>query len=386
LNDILPIKHHFSALFSLLLPKISQKSPKKLRDPQTDLNNLISFYKIMVIYQCERCLFLTNDKNKYTRHCNRKFICKKSTETETLANIGCSKSGKKSEKIDPKRGFLGDVPQEKIPKMDLLGSPIDQVTTSKKSEKVVFKKKSGHKKSELTQIDLQIDNTENQKIQKNERKFSCKWCGKGFFQNGHMHRHTRKCSIRSVYESNNDIESSINQAINEKFDLLKEKILEKVKSHQSITNNTINITINAYGKEDMSYLNIDILKRLISGFSATTIPKLIKDIHCNPSHPENMNLYKPNKKDEYIMVFNGSGWRLDQSKKIIDQLIYDKCNFLDHKIDQFNLFDKSQKFQEVQENVLDDDDEKRKMSDRITIDLYNNRYFISNKEIFKDMK
>ena len=31
----------------------------------------------MVLYQCEHCSFETKDKGKFTRHCNRKFPCKK---------------------------------------------------------------------------------------------------------------------------------------------------------------------------------------------------------------------------------------------------------------------------------------------------------------------
>ena len=102
-----------------------------------------------------------------------------------------------------------------------------------------------------------------------------------------------------------------------------------------------------------------------------------------------MNLFKPNKKDEYLMVYNGERWKLDQSKKVIDQLIFDKLYFIDNRIEEIphniqgdlsiksNLGDKLSKVQDA----LDDDDEKRKVGEQIVVDLYNNKDYIDCKLI-----
>ena len=145
-----------------------------------------------------------------------------------------------------------------------------------------------------------------------------------------MHRHERKCFQRLDLA----ISNRISRTINSKMDEIKNNISEKVTVNQSITNNTINITVNAYGKEDLSFLPNSQLFDLLQGLNISIIPKLIKDIHCNPKHPENMNLFKPNKKDEYVMVYNGERWKLDQSKKIIDKLIFDKLYFIDNRIEE----------------------------------------------------
>ena len=38
----------------------------------------------MVLYQCDKCNFETNDKGKYNRHCNRKFPCNKNYKTKSI--------------------------------------------------------------------------------------------------------------------------------------------------------------------------------------------------------------------------------------------------------------------------------------------------------------
>ena len=41
----------------------------------------------MVLYQCDKCEFSTKDKGKYSRHCNRKFPCKKKENTNDIESI-----------------------------------------------------------------------------------------------------------------------------------------------------------------------------------------------------------------------------------------------------------------------------------------------------------
>ena len=42
-----------------------------------------------------------------------------------------------------------------------------------------------------------------------------------------------------------------------------------------------------------------------------------------------MNIYKPNKKDPFLMLFDGSQWTMEMSKKVIDNLIEGKIDLLD---------------------------------------------------------
>ena len=94
----------------------------------------------------------------------------------------------------------------------------------------------------------------------------------------------------------------------------------------NITNNTtnnqnkiINININNYGNENIDYLNKDYLNNLLQG-AFTAIPKLIENIHFNPSHPENHNIKITNKKEPYIKVRKNDKWELQDKKENIGNI------------------------------------------------------------------
>jgi hypothetical protein len=339
----------------------------------------------MVMYQCEICSFSTKDKSKFSRHCNRKFTCVPQNDLlENQSDDGCSKNGRNRRNFKSISGIYGRCSAEKSPQKGLLGISSENDELKKKSipenisiqnfeKDKIFKKKTETEKSENPDTST-------------KKTYECSMCGKIFSQNGHMHRHERKCIMKLDLA----IANKINKSINNKMDEFQNNIADKVTFNQSITNNnTINITINAYGKEDLSFLPSSRLFELLHGLNISIIPKLIKDIHCNPKHPENMNLFKPNKKDEYLMVYNGERWKLDQSKKVIDQLIFDKLYFIDNRIEEIphniqgdlsiksNLGDKLSKVQDA----LDDDDEKRKVGEQIVVDLYNNKDYIDCKLI-----
>jgi hypothetical protein len=256
-----------------------------------------------------------------------------------------------------------------------------------------LKKKSNSEKISIQNFEknnFSKKNTETEKSKKNikneEKTYECSMCSKAFTQNGHMHRHERKC----IMKLDQIISKKINSSINDRIGEIQNNIADKVTFNQSITNNnTINITVNAYGKEDLSFLPSSKLFELLQGLNISIIPKLIKDIHCNPKHPENMNLFKPNKKDEYVMVYNGERWKLDQSKKVIDKLIFDKLFFIDNRIECLpHSFDNSisiktdlgDKLSKVQD-ALNQDEEKKKVEEQIVVDLYNNKDYIDCKVI-----
>ena len=98
------------------------------------------------------------------------------------------------------------------------------------------------------------------------------------------------------------------------------------------TNNT-NIIINAYGKEDLSFLkDKDFLEMLNS--PGTSVQTLVKKIHFNVEHPENKNVKITNKKQPYAKVYNGDKWLLKDKKETISDLVEDKMNILDGKFEE----------------------------------------------------
>tara|TARA_Y100000816_G_C26066874_1_gene560750 strand:+ start:916 stop:1425 length:510 start_codon:yes stop_codon:yes gene_type:complete len=77
--------------------------------------------------------------------------------------------------------------------------------------------------------------------------------------------------------------------------------------------NTINnnITINAFGKEDLKYItsNPEFLKQCLKDREYGLI-ECLKKIHYNEEQPQNQNIKKLNKKDDFVDIYDGNKWKL----------------------------------------------------------------------------
>jgi chorismate mutase len=97
------------------------------------------------------------------------------------------------------------------------------------------------------------------------------------------------------------------------------------------SNNTVNII--AFGSEDLYTIFEDkaCKKFLHKGYQC--VPSMIEDTHFDINKPELHNVYIPNMKDLYAMIYDGKRWGLKEMGEVIDQLFDDKQCFL---IDKFN--------------------------------------------------
>jgi hypothetical protein len=101
----------------------------------------------------------------------------------------------------------------------------------------------------------------------------------------------------------------------------KQQIIDK----QIVNNN--NVKLIAFGQEDMSYITDNVCKQILSkGFQS--VPKLIEQVHFNKDKPEYHNVYIPNFKNNFAMVFDGDDWGLRDRDSIIDQLDDEKTEFI----------------------------------------------------------
>ena len=93
------------------------------------------------------------------------------------------------------------------------------------------------------------------------------------------------------------------------------------KSHQTVianitnntiiknSNNTTNIMINNFGKEEISYLDSNYFKNLIMNQHIETgYVQLIKDIYLNKEHPENGTVKIENINNKYALVYDNGKW------------------------------------------------------------------------------
>jgi len=183
-------------------------------------------------------------------------------------------------------------------------------------------------------------------------------------------------------EKNNLEENKSKLELEQEIEELKEQV-DKLKMSQHITNN---INVIAYNKNpDVSHLtNSDYLKIMNRGFNS--VPKLIEAIHYNPDKPENQNVYIPNIKNNYAMVWNGDKWDLNHQDQILEDMYDDKSNLLIEKLEEFEELDSQENEKEVRVlkkfrrfvDSKENDKIKNKIKGDIKLLLYNKKKLVKS--------
>ena len=119
------------------------------------------------------------------------------------------------------------------------------------------------------------------------------------------------------------------EKLNEKLDKQENKIEELLLKNTGITNitnntnNTIenlNIMILPYGDTDVSHLKGNDYYKALNK-CVLSVPYLINKIHFDKNKPENHNIYIKNKRNDYIMVWDGKKWIVKDQTEVIDDII-----------------------------------------------------------------
>ena len=167
------------------------------------------------------------------------------------------------------------------------------------------------------------------KILQNELK--CEYCDRIFTRIDNKNRHIREKRCKFL-KNNSEICLHSNKIVNnnQKIQNIQNNI------YKNKIENNVNIQINGYGKEDISYITndvlVDIIKKPITG-----IPKLVEMIHLNPEHPENNNIKLVNKNMPFLNYFNGNNWKAADKSKVLGNLLKSKTEITD---DFYNSLEK----------------------------------------------
>ena len=173
----------------------------------------------------------------------------------------------------------------------------------------------------------------------------CEFCKKKFTTRQALSKHVNHhCKIKNVDYWKNCFKQSEKEKQSlekDKMNLIKqiEKLLTKVGNNNitTINNNNIqqnNIIIRSFGDENLNYLSNSFFKELISKNSFDSIPNMVKQIHFNNDHPENMNIKIVNKKTPFIDVFKGDKWYKQDKKSTIQKIVTKNFNLLDSKYNE----------------------------------------------------
>jgi len=268
----------------------------------------------MTEHKCIKCNKLFKLKSDYLRHINRKFTCNPNSQNKPENSQEIANSAVKI----------------------IQCNYCNQIFTLKSSlarhlnDRCKIKKEDTNKKEEIYQLLLK--------------------------QMKDMEENTKK-QIQQIEETNKKM---LNELINENLKLKKEiaknniincsknnGTINNIEKQQNNTNNINNINTNnqqnnikqlninliAHGKEDLSFITEEHLKKILNkGFKS--IENLTQIVYFDKNRPENHNIYISNIKDTYVMMYNGDDWKLMNRENCLQDLYDDKCDYLVEKFEE----------------------------------------------------
>jgi len=175
----------------------------------------------------------------------------------------------------------------------------------------------------------------------NTKRYNC-GCGKWFLYSSGLSAHKKKCNKQN---ETNTIKNSIELMQQKILDFEKEReemkaqIAMLLDKHASTTNNTnidtqnnnITININAFGNENIDYIDDKAILQCIEKVYKS-VPALLEKIHFDPHHPENHNIKITNKKLPYASVMgNNKKWKTVDRKLAIENMVHKGYNILEDK-------------------------------------------------------
>jgi uncharacterized C2H2 Zn-finger protein len=241
----------------------------------------------------------------------------------------------------------------------------------------------------------------------NNEDLECRYCNKTFTRKDNLERHiSDRC--KSKAKADNDKEEIFKKLLAEMQEIKAENkklitkvdMLEKaqpvqpaqltnianqqnIEKQQIVDKQIVNnhVKLIAFGKEDMSSIADNICKQILSkGFQS--VPKLIEHIHFNKDKPEYHNVYIPNFRNNFAMVFDGDDWGLRDRDETVSQLKDEKAEFIMGKFNELmeagELSEAAIKKLKRFINEKDEDPADTNLKNDIKMILYNKRNMILN--------
>lgn len=193
-------------------------------------------------------------------------------------------------------------------------------------------------KSENREVDIEVDKNKDIVNDKAEEDVMCKTCGHLYSNRSNLNRHIKKCIPQKKTNKMNEefYQEQIIQMQNQ-INILINKMGSAPTYVQNINQkieNTVNqqniqqININAYGKENMDYITLNDMHRIIKQPKAC-LPKFIELLHYDENHPENHNVILESIKNNMIKILHDNNrWAYQIFEKFVEQFTMEKYDQL----------------------------------------------------------
>jgi len=206
--------------------------------------------------------------------------------------------------------------------------------------------------------------TETKSVKKINNRFVCEFCQRTYGQKYNLNKHQKKCAIKEQIEKEEKEQIELRSIIEEHKNRLKlfenhdtSQIINNTNCNNTTHNNTINITLNNYGDEDISYITEikpkETLKYLLlQGMSG--LHDYINYKYCNPEQPQNFTIKYSNDRSKYVSIREQNVWKKKDKDTVMNEL-YDRDNNVEELLqvyEKINEIDEHEELDEVQSVFL----------------------------------
>ena len=271
-------------------------------------------------YKCIRCGYSTQHKGTFIRHIERTNRCKNTfgnyTKNEIYEKNGMEMKITKISSYDKpadkpaKPAYHFDKPADKPAKPAYQNNEQSKINHKPvdKPKEILIDTPSDIVNESEEKLDNKLNTRQNTKndfkiikkitVKANKNTYDCKFCGKSFkhYQSRYKHEKSR-CPKREI------------------------KPKKKIQVDASIL---------PYNDTNKQFLTDEMIKKCMEKQNRC-VPEMIKLVHFNNKHPENMNLCISNLKNDYVMVFDGEEWVVKNRDDMFDKLISDSEKILQSK-------------------------------------------------------
>jgi hypothetical protein len=260
-----------------------------------------------LLYKCEICGYKTSIKCNIIRHQNRKNPCKSATKvTIDTQNVSLGATNVSLGATNVSLGATNVSLDATNVSLDATNVSLDTQNLNHDAQNVTVDCYKCTKCHGIFKKKYNLD--KHLKICNGVNNLTCHICLKTFKHRNSKYKHLKNVICTPPVQPEQQQPTTVN---NTSITNNNDNSHSHNKNTNSYNTNCNNVTILAFGNENYSHLidNHELMKKFINDREYGLIDCL-KLIHYNDEVPENQNIKKNNRKDDFVDVYDGSTWKL----------------------------------------------------------------------------